>query len=58
MGKKWYKAYLANNDVVRVYKTFGDRLWQPDLKAFRLFHNEEGKQVLLSTHFLLKLVEE
>ena len=55
--RKWYKVYLGNNDVISVYKTWSDRLWQSDKALFSFYHLENGKRVRISTHFTLKIEE-
>jgi len=56
--KKWYKVYLANDDVVLVYKKWTDRFWQADRATTALFRYENGKAVRISVHWILKIEEQ
>lgn len=56
--KKWYKVFLANNDVIEVYKTWSDRFWQSDRATMGLFRLASGKQVRISVHWILKIEEQ
>ncbi len=56
--KKRYKVYLANNDVVSVYKKWTDRVMQADRATTALFRYEDGKAVRISVHWILKIEEQ
>jgi len=57
MKKKWYDIYLANNDVIRAYRTMVDRIWRSDKTGIMVFHTEDDKTIRVSTHWIIKIVE-
>ena len=55
--KTWDTVYLANDDVVTAYRTGWDRLWRSDEAGIMVFHTEDGKDLRISKHWILKIVE-
>jgi hypothetical protein len=55
--KKWFKLYLANNDVLRVYRRMTD-WWFGDSNAIMGFHLEDGRSMKVSKHWIIKVEEE
>jgi hypothetical protein len=56
--KRWYKVYLANNDVMLLYRDLNERWWRTNDRFFR-FKNEVGKEVSFPTsgHWILFMEE-
>lgn len=52
--KKWYKVYLANNDVLLLQRDLKERWWRTSERYMR-FVNEEGKEVTFpaNAHWIL-----
>lgn len=57
MFKKWYRVFLANNEVVRLSRGMSDQ-WIFDTSRMMSFHDENGKRVTISKHWIIKVVEE
>lgn len=55
--KRWYKVYLANNDVLCVYRVMSDWWWRDSsgMKGFRL---PDGRVLDVSKHWIIKVEED
>jgi hypothetical protein len=56
--RQWYKVYLANNDVMLLYRDLNERWWRTNGTYMR-FKNEYGKEVtfLSNAHWVLMMEE-
>lgn len=56
--KRWYKVYLANNDVLLLYKTVGD-FWFREGSGKAIFRYEDGRVVVFPDrgHWIAYYVE-
>jgi len=54
--KKWYTVFLANNDVIHVYRKMFD-WWLIDISGMLGFHDKDGKIVKISKHWIIKVAE-
>lgn len=54
--KRWEKIYLANNDVMCLYRTKSD-YWFRDRRDMSSFRDISGRYVMLSNRFTLKREE-
>jgi hypothetical protein len=52
--KKWFKVYLANNDVMLLYRDFNERVWRTSDRYMR-FKDEYGREVTFpsNAHWIL-----
>jgi hypothetical protein len=52
--KKWFKVYLANNDVMLLYRDLGERWWRTSDRYMR-FKDEYGREVTFpsNAHWIL-----
>ena len=52
--RKWYKVYLANNEILLLYRDFGERWWRTNNFYIR-FKDEVGKEVTFpsNAHWVL-----
>ena len=57
MRKKWYKVLLANPEMseLHVYRTYWDRIMALDVPSFLLFRKEDGRQVKINKHWIIKI---
>lgn len=55
--KQWYKLYLANNDVLQVYRKMSDWWWR-DTQGIMGFRLADGRRIRVSKHWILKIEEE
>lgn len=52
--RKWYKVYMANNDVRLLYRDFKERWWRTSDRYMR-FKDEYGKEITFpaNAHWIL-----
>ena len=52
--KRWYKVYLANNDVLLLKRDMNERWWRTNDRYLR-FKNEDGKEITFpsNAHWVL-----
>jgi hypothetical protein len=55
--KKWYKVYLANNDVIPVYRKMSDWWWR-DTSGMMGFRLIDGRRLNVSKHWIIKVEED
>ncbi len=55
--KTWYKVYLANNDVMLLYRDLNERWWRTSDRYMR-FKNDQNQEVTFpsSAHWILMMV--
>lgn len=54
-GNKKYKVTMANNEVLELKRKWNDS-WN-DSKEMKMYHKDDGKRVILSTHWIIKSEE-
>ena len=54
--RQWYKVYMANNDVMLLYRDLNERWWRTSDRYLR-FKNEQGDEVTFPTngHWVLMM---
>ena len=56
--RTWYKVYLANNEVLLLYRDFKERWWRTSDRYMR-FKNEQNKEITFPSgaHWVLMMEE-
>jgi hypothetical protein len=55
--KTWFKIYLANNDVLLVYRKMSD-WWSKDGSGIMGFSLPDGRSIKVSKHWIIKIEAE
>lgn len=52
--RRWYKVYLANNEILLLYRDFKERWWRTSDRYMR-FKDEHGKEITFpsNAHWVL-----
>lgn len=56
-SKRWYKVYMANPEMseLHVYRTGWDRFWRSDEAGIMVFHTDDGKDIMIGKHWIIKM---
>lgn len=58
--RRWYRVYLANPEMseLHIYRTGWDRFWRSDEAGIMVFHKDDGKEIRIGKHWIIKMEEE